>query len=52
MLRNTPNFYKDTGISGANGRDKRPALDGMFKDASRRKFDLVMLGPSTGSDVR
>jgi hypothetical protein len=52
MLRNTPNFYKDTGISRATGRDKRPGLDSMFKDTSRRKFDLVMLGPSNGSDVR
>jgi hypothetical protein len=51
MLRNTPKFYKDTGISSAKGRDKRPRLDGMFTDAGRRKFDVVMLGPSTGSDV-
>jgi DNA invertase Pin-like site-specific DNA recombinase len=34
--------YKDAGISGAKGRDKRPGLDGMLKDASRRKFDVVM----------
>jgi len=25
-----------------NWRDKRPGLDGMLKDASRRKFDVVM----------
>jgi DNA invertase Pin-like site-specific DNA recombinase len=31
--------YRDAGISGAKGRDKRPALDAMLKDASRRKFD-------------
>src|SRR5204863_9124683 len=34
--------YEDAGISGAKGRDKRPGLDQMLKDASRRKFDVVM----------
>jgi DNA invertase Pin-like site-specific DNA recombinase len=34
--------YKDAGISGSKGRDQRPGLDGMLKDASRRKFDVVM----------
>ncbi len=34
--------YIDHGISGANGRDKRPGFDRMLKDASRRKFDVVM----------
>jgi DNA invertase Pin-like site-specific DNA recombinase len=34
--------YEDLGISGAKGRDKRPALDRMLKDASRRRFDVVM----------
>jgi DNA invertase Pin-like site-specific DNA recombinase len=34
--------YEDAGISGAKGRDKRPQFDGMLKDASRRKFDVVM----------
>ena len=34
--------YRDEGISGAKGRDKRPGLDGMLKDATRRKFDVVM----------
>ena len=34
--------YQDAGISGAKGRDKRPALDQMLKDACRRKFDVVM----------
>ena len=33
---------RDAGISGAKGRDQRPGLDGMLKDASRRKFDVVM----------
>jgi len=34
--------YRDEGISGAKGRDKRPGLDQMLKDASKRKFDIVM----------
>jgi DNA invertase Pin-like site-specific DNA recombinase len=34
--------YSDVGISGAKGRDKRPGLDQMLKDAQRRKFDVVM----------
>src|SRR5262249_55937234 len=35
-------IYTDEGISGSKGRDKRPALDAMLNDASRRKFDVVM----------
>ena len=31
--------YSDAGISGAKGRDGRPGLDQMLKDASRRKID-------------
>src|SRR6478752_5037920 len=34
--------YHDAGISGAKGRDQRPGLDQMLKDASKRKFDVVM----------
>jgi predicted site-specific integrase-resolvase len=34
--------YVDRGISGARGRDKRPAFDRLLKDATRRQFDLVM----------
>ena len=34
--------YRDAGISGAKGRDQRPGLDTMLKDANRRKFDVVM----------
>lgn len=34
--------YDDAGISGAKGRDKRPGLDAMLKDAGRAKFDVVM----------
>jgi DNA invertase Pin-like site-specific DNA recombinase len=35
-------MYRDEGISGSKGRDKRPDFDAMHKDASRRKFDIVM----------
>jgi DNA invertase Pin-like site-specific DNA recombinase len=34
--------YHDAGISGAKGRDQRPGLDEMLKDASKRRFDVVM----------
>jgi DNA invertase Pin-like site-specific DNA recombinase len=34
--------YSDAGVSGAKGRNGRPGLDTMLKDASRRKFDIVM----------
>jgi len=34
--------YRDAGISGAKGRDQRPGLDAMLKDAGRRKFDIIM----------
>lgn len=33
--------YEDAGISGAKGRDKRPAFDRLLKDSARRRFDLV-----------
>jgi DNA invertase Pin-like site-specific DNA recombinase len=33
--------YKDAGISGAKGRDKRPGLDALLKGVARRDFDLV-----------
>src|SRR5215510_3168034 len=36
-------IYRDAGISGAKGRDKRPGLDSMLKTASRRRFDVVMV---------
>ena len=47
--------YEDAGISGAKGRDKRPGFDGMLKDATRRRFDVLMfwsvdrLGRSTAA---
>jgi DNA invertase Pin-like site-specific DNA recombinase len=34
--------YADNGISGAKGRDKRPAFDRLCQDATRRRFDIVM----------
>jgi DNA invertase Pin-like site-specific DNA recombinase len=34
--------YHDAGISGSKGRDQRPGLDRMLKDASKRRFDVVM----------
>ncbi len=34
--------YKDHGISGAKGRDKRPAFDALCRAATRREFDVVM----------
>ena len=33
--------YTDKGISGAKGRDQRPALDAMLKAATRGEFDTV-----------
>jgi DNA invertase Pin-like site-specific DNA recombinase len=35
-------IYADAGISGAKGREKRPGLDRLLKDAGRRRFDVVM----------
>jgi DNA invertase Pin-like site-specific DNA recombinase len=34
--------YSDNGISGSKGRDQRPGLDQMLKDAQRRHFDVAM----------
>jgi DNA invertase Pin-like site-specific DNA recombinase len=34
--------YSDAGISGAKDRTGRPGLDLMLKDASKRRFDVVM----------
>src|SRR5437660_5214532 len=34
--------YKDHGISGAKGREKRPDFDALCKAATRREFDMVM----------
>jgi DNA invertase Pin-like site-specific DNA recombinase len=35
-------IYKDHGISGAKGRDKRPAFNALCRDATKRQFDVVM----------
>jgi DNA invertase Pin-like site-specific DNA recombinase len=34
--------YSDNGVSGAKGRNQRPGLDVMLKDASRGRFDVVL----------
>ena len=34
--------FVDHGISGAKGRDKRPAFDSMCKGVVRKEFDLIM----------
>src|SRR6202048_2350667 len=33
--------YEDAGISGAKGRDQRPALDVMMKAVNAKEFDMV-----------
>lgn len=33
--------YEDAGVSGAKGREGRPAFDRLCKDATRRRFDLI-----------
>lgn len=38
--------YEDKGISGAKGREKRPGLDAMLKDAVRRRFDILAVWSS------
>jgi DNA invertase Pin-like site-specific DNA recombinase len=35
-------IYKDHGVSGAKGRDSRPAFDALCRDATKRQFDVVM----------
>lgn len=34
--------FSDNGVSGAKGRDKRPAFDEMCKGVIRRDFDVIM----------
>jgi DNA invertase Pin-like site-specific DNA recombinase len=38
--------FADKGISGAKGRDKRPAFDAMLKAAVRREFDVLAVWSS------
>jgi DNA invertase Pin-like site-specific DNA recombinase len=35
------NVYRDEGISGTKGRDRRPGLDALLKGVARGEFDLV-----------
>ena len=34
--------YSDNGVSGFKGRQQRPGLDALLKDAARGRFDVVM----------
>ena len=34
--------YKDEGISGAKGREERKGFDELIKDATRKKFDIIL----------
>jgi DNA invertase Pin-like site-specific DNA recombinase len=36
------NVYRDQGISGAKGRDKRAAFDALCRDATKRQFEVIM----------
>jgi DNA invertase Pin-like site-specific DNA recombinase len=36
------NVYRDQGVSGAKSRKDRPAFDALWKDAARRRFDVIM----------
>jgi DNA invertase Pin-like site-specific DNA recombinase len=35
--------FVDHGISGAKGREQRPAFNALWKGATRREFDVVMV---------
>jgi hypothetical protein len=37
--------YEDAGISGAKGRQQRPSLDAMLRDAVRCRYDILMVRP-------
>src|SRR5262249_31522104 len=34
-------FYEDAGITGSNGREKRPGLDRLLKDATARRINMI-----------
>ena len=34
-------IYRDEGISGTKGRDRRPGLDALLKGCARREFDIL-----------
>jgi DNA invertase Pin-like site-specific DNA recombinase len=40
-LRTVAGVFRDEGISGTKGRDKRPGLDTLLKGVARREFDIV-----------
>src|SRR4030081_3343870 len=42
--------YKDQGVSGAKGRDQRPAFNSMCRAAARREFDVGGGGYADGRD--
>ena len=44
--------YKDHGISGAKGREKRPQFNALHKDAVRHRFDLVMAWSVLGRSLK
>ena len=39
---NIVKVYKDHGVSGAKGRDKRPQFDALCRDATKRQFNMIM----------
>jgi DNA invertase Pin-like site-specific DNA recombinase len=41
--------YEDAGISGSNGREKRPGFDRLLKDATARNINMVQPGQWIGS---
>jgi Resolvase, N terminal domain len=51
-------FYEDAGISGSNGRGKRPGLDRLLRDATVRKINMIAawsvdrLGPQSPAPGR
>src|SRR5215510_5025795 len=38
-------FYEDAGISGSNGREKRPGLDKLLRDVTARKINMIAAKP-------
>jgi DNA invertase Pin-like site-specific DNA recombinase len=43
---NVVKVFEDQGISGAKGRDKRPAFDALLKAAVRREIDMIAVWSS------
>ena len=41
---NVVEVFEDNGVSGAKGRDKRPASDRMLKAVAAPKIDMVVAG--------